>query len=105
MANNYIIKTSKKYPITLLSHITGLTEGTFSSGASNKGWTSKGGLTIEQAVEIVKTPRRNDTRSLWSLEQGREVIEGFKAFGVYVRDTDILNEFYGNESEGFLPLK
>lgn len=102
MPKSYVIKQTKKYPITLLAHITGLTEGTFSSGASNKGWTSKGGLTIEQAVEIIKTPRRNDNRSVWTLDQGREVIKGLEAFGIFVNDNDILNEFYGNSEEGYL---
>lgn len=102
MARTYEVKMQKRYPITLLAHLTGLSEGTFSSGASNKGWTSKGGLTIEQATEIIKLPRRNDNRSTWTLEQGRAAIEEFKAFGVIIKDESILNEFYGNATDGYL---
>lgn len=102
MAKTYEVKTQKRYPITLLAHLTGLSEGTFSSNASNKGWVSKGGLTIEQATEIIKLPRRNDSRSAWTIEQGRSAIEEFKAFGIIIKDEAILNEFFGNAEDGYL---
>lgn len=102
MSKTYEVKTQKKYPCALYAYLTGLTEGTFSSNASSKGWSSKGGLTLEQASEIIRMPRRNDPRSQWTSEQGRECIEGLKAFGIIIKDEKLLNEFFGDGREGYL---
>lgn len=102
MANYTINPTLKKYPVVLLAKITGLSESTFTAAASAKKWSSKDGLNLDQTCEILRMPRRRGKSTQWSLEQGREVIEGLKSRGITVNDSKVLNEFYGSEKEGYL---